>query len=410
MKRKKASVQPVRSVVLKFRPLFDVVRENRSASESVIFYESILHWVRLHSSSDTLHLLSLEQPEYVDEKEVYTKANYRLPHGTYKVDLPKSIATSDDDNPIGVEIEFKRLPMENAYSDQRDQITLRFTNPITEKQLLHWYNVMYLSANDPEPATQVMVLIDGGWETLFEDHPRSLDTVYLPKGMKKRILEELQDFFDDEDFYVDKGLPYRRTFLFEGLPGTGKSTLIKGLAAKFNCDLARITVDAKLTDKKLFSAVAELPKRTFLMLEDIDCLFTERQKDDTFQQLSFSGLLNALDGVCRKYPIICFLTTNYKDKLDHALLRPGRIDSIYHFGSATKAQVIEMFQVFRPEVKHRAKEFYQAIPRGSTISVLQKLFVDKRKSKNIFDEISYIKDILDQHRVGETERARSMVL
>ena len=69
-----------------------------------------------------------------------------------------------------------------------------------------------------------------------------------------------------------------------------------------------------------------------------------------------------------------------------------------------------MFTVFRAEIKDRAKEFAKEIPKNTTISVLQKFFVDKRKSEDIFKDIDYIKEIQSIHNVGESESARGMVM
>ena len=43
-------------------------------------------------------------------------------------------------------------------------------------------------------------------------------------------------------------------------------------------------------------------------------------------RLTLSGLLNAIDGVTSSEGRIVFMTTNYVDKLDPALIRPGRVD------------------------------------------------------------------------------------
>ena len=65
--------------------------------------------------------------------------------------------------------------------------------------------------------------------------------------------------------------------------------------------------------------------------------------------VSFSGFLNVLDGMARKNGLITFLTTNYKNRLDQALIRPNRIDFILSFSSATKNQVQQIFTKFFPD-------------------------------------------------------------
>lgn len=55
--------------------------------------------------------------------------------------------------------------------------------------------------------------------------------------------------------------------------------------------------------------------------------------------LTFSGFLNAIDGVRSQEGRIIIMTTNYKEKLDPALLRPGRVDEMYEINYASKYQI-----------------------------------------------------------------------
>ncbi|CAB4413218.1 unnamed protein product [Rhizophagus irregularis] len=67
-----------------------------------------------------------------------------------------------------------------------------------------------------------------------------------------------------------------------------------------------------------------------MLLEDIDAAFTQKRQPTDQQgyqsMVTFSGLLNALDGVASSEERIIFMTTNHVELLDKALIRPGRID------------------------------------------------------------------------------------
>lgn len=73
---------------------------------------------------------------------------------------------------------------------------------------------------------------------------------------------------------------------------------------------------------------------SILLLEDVDAAFVDRQAEiprgytraDAHLLLSYSGLLNALDGVMSSDAQLVFMTTNHKQMLDPALIRPGRVD------------------------------------------------------------------------------------
>ncbi|EAA31877.3 hypothetical protein GE21DRAFT_7334 [Neurospora crassa] len=65
---------------------------------------------------------------------------------------------------------------------------------------------------------------------------------------------------------------------------------------------------------------------------------------DRERGISLSGLLNAIDGVASHEGRVLIMTTNKPEKLDEALLRPGRVDIQIAFLNATQEQVRELFE------------------------------------------------------------------
>lgn len=90
-------------------------------------------------------------------------------------------------------------------------------------------------------------------------------------------------------------------------------------------------------------------------------------------RLTFSGLLNALDGVASTEARIVFMTTNYVDRLDPALVRPGRVDLKQYVGHCTQWQLACMFQRFYPEQPPAAAQRFaeQALAVSKQISAAQ---------------------------------------
>jgi chaperone BCS1 len=103
-------------------------------------------------------------------------------------------------------------------------------------------------------------------------------------------------------------------------------------------------------------------KQTIMVFEDIDCIFKERKShDESKNNITFSGILNALDGITSNENLICFITTNYKRHLDSALLRPGRIDYIMQFDYSSKEQIQDIFRDFTScDDIGKIQEFYKA--------------------------------------------------
>ena len=83
-------------------------------------------------------------------------------------------------------------------------------------------------------------------------------------------------------------------------------------ASKFKKNIAILPFTNKIDDATLPKAVKNMPDNSILVLEDIDCLFTERKKDDQHKnQISFSAILNQLDGLTFQEDLITIMTTNY---------------------------------------------------------------------------------------------------
>lgn len=180
---------------------------------------------------------------------------------------------------------------------------------------------------------------------------RPLSSVILDEGVKESVVGDIQDFMGRQEWYTERGIPYRRGYLLYGPPGTGKSSFIQALAGELDYGIALINLSQRgLTDDALVSLLTKVPSRTIVLLEDADATFNKRRKTDeegyTGANVTFSGLLNALDGVATGEERIAFLTTNHIDKLDEALIRPGRVDMMVRIGEATRYQAGAMWDRF----------------------------------------------------------------
>ena len=66
--------------------------------------------------------------------------------------------------------------------------------------------------------------------------------------------------------------------------------------------------------------------------------------------VTLSGLLNVLDGFTAPTGVLFVMTTNHVERLDPALLRPGRIDYKLYLGKASDRQKMELYRRFFPGV------------------------------------------------------------
>jgi mitochondrial chaperone BCS1 len=66
-------------------------------------------------------------------------------------------------------------------------------------------------------------------------HPRRkrpLNSVILDKDIFKNILDDVEHFLSRPNWYIDRGIPYRRGYLLYGPPGSGKTSAIMAIAGK----------------------------------------------------------------------------------------------------------------------------------------------------------------------------------
>lgn len=227
---------------------------------------------------------------------------------------------------------------------------------------------------------------DMEWIRCMSRPPRPLSTVVLDEGEKKMVLEDMQDYLHPRTkrWYSNRGIPYRRGYLMEGSPGTGKSSLVFSLAGALQLRLYMVSLNSRsITEDSLASLFRDLPWRCIVLLEDVDAagLAAKRvegrkpektNEDDAPSEkppgeekisdngsnppplpiedavvnraLSLSGFLNIIDGVASSEGRILIMTTNHMERLDPALLRPGRIDRVVRFGLADSSMIKGIFK------------------------------------------------------------------
>jgi len=204
------------------------------------------------------------------------------------------------------------------------------------------------------------------WRMADSKPRRSLDSVVLDEGVAKLLHDDIHEFFSRREWYAQMGIPWRRGYLLHGPPGTGKTSVAFALAGELHLKLCTLSLtNPKLTDNVMADLLQRTPPRSLILIEDIDAFFNARDKQDARVQISFSGLLNAIDGVGAQEGRIVVLTTNHLERLDAALIRPGRIDLEVELGNASAAQLRGLLQRFHPGAASRIERLVADYPAGS---------------------------------------------
>ncbi|CAE6504798.1 unnamed protein product [Rhizoctonia solani] len=254
----------------------------------------------------------------------------------------------------------------------------------------------------------------GGWRWNGARQKRPMSSIVLEPGVKDMLLTDAKDFLRSEEWYAERGIPFRRGYLLHGVPGSGKTSLIHAVAGELGLDIYVVSLNMKgMSDNTLANLMGRIPQRCILLLEDLDAAFTRgtsrdgkstgaptvktaaEAKADDPNTLSLSGLLNCLDGVAAAEGRLLFATTNHIERLDPALSRPVWVD----FKNASKWQAEEIFKNFFPckpppspeeeitaddpekakaEAKRRLRDTRALVPRldAEEIAVLAKRFAE----------------------------------
>jgi len=259
---------------------------------------------------------------------------------------------------------------------------------------------------------------NGRWSHENTIEARPLSSVILDPSIKDKLIDDMKEFLGEEtkEFYKKHGIPYRRSYLLHGKPGSGKTSLIQAIAGHYERSVCFIQpTNKKITDDSFKTAMNYLPDSAIVVLEDIDALFQkDRSKEESnSSSLTFSGLLNALDGVDCANGQIIFITTNFREKLDSALIRPGRVDLHVHFPWSTKFQMEEYFRQYYPEADNKlAVSFASKLTsmlrqdnQNVSTSSLQHFFVTNR-NHNAEVILSRVYEILEEMKTREEEEEK----
>jgi len=237
---------------------------------------------------------------------------------------------------------------------------------------------------------------------------RSLDSVYLNKETKIKLLEDIQKFKLMEPFYKSHSISYKRGYLLYGPPGTGKTSIIKAIASHFDYSIIIINLNQFNDDNinQLFADMDDDDKTKIYLFDDFDsCMLFDETKTsnviikadskDIKSKLSYSGFINALSGIndCVNGSFM-FFTTNNLEKIPQNMLRPGRVDMVLEIGYATTNQFEEMVNDFYKNCDGIKTEILidklKKTDKKLTIAIIQDYFI---RFRDIDDAISNIGEL-----------------
>ena len=225
---------------------------------------------------------------------------------------------------------------------------------------------------------------------------KTFDNLFFDQ--KEVVIERLSDFQKGKEEYERIGMQYSLGILMHGEPGTGKTSCIKAIARYLKRNIILVNTSLLQTNQEFRSLFTQFDtKKSLFVFEEIDCddktnnpwldrvLKQEHEKKmdliflrsskhkakknnqsdsddsdddedngfgsismghDRDDKLSLNCILETLDGTIEYEGRICIFTTNYPDKIDKALLRPGRIDLNIEFKKMKAQDINKMYRVW----------------------------------------------------------------
>lgn len=210
---------------------------------------------------------------------------------------------------------------------------------------------------------------------------RTFDNVFFEQ--KEAVKNHTEFFLERKDWYDKKGIPHTLGFMFHGSPGCGKTSTMKAIANVgkrhiINLHLSEIKTKEQLNHLFFNDEIHVLDGgkterytipvgERMYVIEDIDAmgdivLRRELKKpqekkplrmdelgnliEEEENPIDLSFLLNLLDGTLESSGRIIAISTNFPERIDSALIRPGRIDMIINFKKCSVQILREMIESF----------------------------------------------------------------
>lgn len=355
-----------------------------SFQETNIMVDSILNVISKLDNIPELNLIENTQ----------TLINYLLKPFQVTKDIYAKVQSIERDMDTGITSSITLVIMSNTLSSHEISVWIRKIYDIYKEDMknslgdtIYFFDNKHKSEQiDPRGSIpcnnendkvmqQMMKILTAPKQLSFVKSPfysnKTFSNIY---GKEVREVEERVSFFlNNKEWYDTRGIPYQLGLLLSGVPGSGKTSIIRAIANLtkrhiINVNFANITTTTQLknlffnekisvyTDSSMsqFQVLTIPLENRIYVLEEIDAIGdivkqrvnNEVKKESIPDELTLGEILTVLDGTLETPGRIMIMTSNRPEILDKALIRPGRIDVSVNFGYAKKELIVEMYQSF----------------------------------------------------------------
>lgn len=329
---------------------------------------------------------------------VFQKKHFKIDDDIYVKTVIENEESRDDNSNINTKTDKITITIYsykysiNYLINYLDNITKNYLSNIKQNRInkKYIYVLDKVNVNDDENILSC-------WSEYSFESSRTFNNIFFDG--KKELISKIDFFLDNRNWYYEKGIPYSLGIGLHGPPGTGKTSFIKALANYTNRHIIILSLKMIKTKRQLeqfffedsYNNNNEKNSITFdkkiIVFEDIDCigdiildrnakrqvksnkynkignknienvkindvLQNINQKNDEPKikvnlnndpPITLDDILNLWDGIRETPGRILIISSNYYNKLDSALVRPGRIDITHELSNASHKTISEIY-------------------------------------------------------------------
>lgn len=284
-----------------------------------------------------------------------------------------------------IRISYGKEKLENASSLKSAYLkNYTFKGIFASKAIRSLMNQIYLDYRTKGKSATVYQSEHNYFSRVSKVGGKKISEVILNPEVKNKIVLDIEDWKKSKVDYERRGIPYKRGHCYYGPPGTGKTTIVKAIAKEYGLNVYSINLK-KTEDDYLIHLLKNIEPGSILLFEDIDSTFEGRKRINS-KGVTFSGFLNALDGIVELNGVLVIITTNHIEKMDPALLRAGRMDLKIEVGYSTEREISEYLSYFyNKKIQIQTKGFLPMVEVQNSCLENKKNY--KEAVKNIEDLI-----------------------
>ncbi|KAB8105625.1 hypothetical protein EE612_039590 [Oryza sativa] len=183
----------------------------------------------------------------------------------------------------GVEFKWTSVPAEGRFADTEVSLELSFDAAHTDMALGRYVPFIKEEVEQARRRDrELMIFMNEGssWRGIAHHHPATFDTLAMDPELKRSIVADLDRFLKRKEYYRRIGKAWKRGYLLHGPPGTGKSSLVAAMANYLRFNLYDLDLSEVHSNSALQRLLIGMTNRCILIIEDIDCCFRARSREN----------------------------------------------------------------------------------------------------------------------------------